>query len=160
MSTIPLRYWWLSEAIKIENFEDAPDRLILCVNTRSQGREAGLDLYEALEDEDIYWDEHEAGRYLEYGRLGKSLSEIEDIKTPSGETLFQSPIPLLLLDPEELQEVAYHILGRHLKRYEIRPVVEVLRRYINAQINWDNVLRDSLILSHDLDLLDVQENIY
>ena len=149
----PLRYWWLSQAINLG--DDIPDRLILAVNTRTQGEEAGFDLYQALEAEDIFWDEHEAASYVEYASFGKRLSEIEDIKTPAGAVLFEKPpIPLLQLDHEELQEVAYHLLGRQLKSHEITAVGKTLRQYLNALVDWDFVLRDSLVLTQELGLLD------
>jgi hypothetical protein len=151
----PLRYWWLSDAIPIGGYEDIPDRLILGINTRARGEEAGFDLYQALEAEDIYWNEHEAASYREYALLGKRLSEVADIQTPSGESLFDHPpIPLLQLDHEELQEVAYEMLGRQLKRHEVTAVSETLKQHLQAQINWDTTLRDSLITTYELGLLD------
>jgi hypothetical protein len=151
----PLRYWWLSDAMPIGGYEDIPDRLILGLNTRAGDEEAGFDLYQALEAEDIYWDEHEAASYREYALLGKRLSEVADIQTPSGESLFdQLPIPLLQLDHKELQEVAYQMLGRQLKSHEVTAVSETLKQHLQAQINWDTTLRDSLITTYELGLLD------
>jgi hypothetical protein len=151
----PLRYWWLSDAMPIGGYEDIPDRLILGLNTRAHDEEAGFDLYQALEAEDIYWDEHEAASYREYALLGKRLSEVADIQTPSGESLFdQLPIPLLQLDHEELQDVAYEMLGRQLKSHEVTAVSETLKQHLQAQIDWESTLRDSLVTTHELGLLD------
>jgi hypothetical protein len=38
----PVRYWWLSQAIDIQNI---PDRLIVCVHHPSKDENAGMDLY-------------------------------------------------------------------------------------------------------------------
>ena len=55
---------------------------------------------------------------------------------------------------EELQEVAYQMLSRQLKSHEITTVGNTLKQYLNALIDWDFVLRDSLVLTQELGLLD------
>ena len=40
----PVRYWWLSQAMNIQN---SPDRLITCVHHPANDENAGLDLYDA-----------------------------------------------------------------------------------------------------------------
>jgi hypothetical protein len=60
----------------------------------------------------------------------------------------------LQLDHEELQEVAYQMLRRQLKSHEVTAVSETLKQHLQAQIDWDATLRDSLTQTHELGLLD------
>jgi hypothetical protein len=53
----PVRYWWLSQAMGPQG---NPDRLIVCVHHPSMAEDAGMDLYEALEERQVTWDGLEA----------------------------------------------------------------------------------------------------
>ena len=59
----PVRYWWLSEAMDLQ---DAPDRLIVCVHHPSLAEDAGMDLYSALskiaQKHEVAWDSLEAAQ--------------------------------------------------------------------------------------------------
>jgi hypothetical protein len=81
----PVRYWWLSEAV---NLEDSPDRLIVCVHHPASDENAGMDLFEALKAEGISWDDLEAANVEEYRQYGKPLAQLESITTSAGTRLF------------------------------------------------------------------------
>ncbi|MCK4978632.1 MAG: hypothetical protein KAS36_16980 [Anaerolineales bacterium] len=81
----PVRYWWLSEAMELQGF---PDRLIVCVHHPSTSEDAGMDLYDALEEQEINWDDMEAAALDEYRYLGKSVAEPGNIRRPGGAFLF------------------------------------------------------------------------
>ena len=71
-----MRYWWLSEAVELR---DHPDRLIVCVHHPSLESDAGMDLYEALKEQQISWDDLEAAAVGEYRLLGKPIEGPEVI---------------------------------------------------------------------------------
>ena len=73
----PVRYWWLSQAMDIQN---CPDRLIVCVHHSSGGENAGMDLYERLHTRGTEYEELEAAAMEEYVFLGKGVSTVETIK--------------------------------------------------------------------------------
>jgi hypothetical protein len=72
----PLRYWWLSQAVDLQG---SPDRLIVCVHHPSMAEDAGMDLYEALEERQVTWDGLEAAAVDEYRLLGKPVEGPEVI---------------------------------------------------------------------------------
>ena len=73
----PVRYWWLSEAMDLQ---DAPDRLIVCVHHPSLGENAGMDLYntlrQAAQKHKTAWDDLEAAQVDEYREFGKIVTSI------------------------------------------------------------------------------------
>ena len=81
----PVRYWWLSEALELQGF---PDRLIVCVHHPSSSEDAGMDLYDALEEQEITWDDLEAAALDEYRYLGKQIADSRNIRWPDGACLF------------------------------------------------------------------------
>ena len=81
----PLRYWWLSDALYLD---DAPDRLIVCVHHAATGENAGMDLYTALKEQEIEWDFLEAAAVDEYRVLGNSVEDTEKLLDPDGTPLF------------------------------------------------------------------------
>lgn len=85
----PVRYWWLSEAINIGGH---PDRLIVCVHHAVQGENAGLDLYNALQELDTKWDALESASIEEYAIFGKPIKNSHDILQPDDSQLFPNPI--------------------------------------------------------------------
>jgi hypothetical protein len=58
-----MRYWWLSDAIDIEGY---PDRLIVCVHHPSSSEDAGKDLFNALEEKNVFRGDLEAAALDEY----------------------------------------------------------------------------------------------
>ena len=60
---LPARYWWLSQVIDLQ---DNPDWLIVCVHHRSGSMDAGMDLYGALAEHEVAWDDLEAVAVDEY----------------------------------------------------------------------------------------------
>jgi hypothetical protein len=81
----PMRYWWLSQAIDLRG---SPDRLIVCVHHPSSAEDAGMDLYEALRERQVSWDDMEAAAVDEYRLLGKPVEGLEVICRPDGTPLF------------------------------------------------------------------------
>lgn len=81
----PVRYWWLSQAMALE---DAPDRLIVCVHHDSYSEEAGLDLYDALKDQEVQWDFLEAASIEEYCAYGRVTEGAHAVRMPDGTPLF------------------------------------------------------------------------
>jgi hypothetical protein len=77
----PVRYWWLSQAMEIQ---DSPDRLIVCVHHPSNDENAGMDLYSALQERQVFYDELDAAVVEEYVYLGRRVANIEDIAQPEG----------------------------------------------------------------------------
>jgi len=81
----PVRYWWLSQAVHLDG---AQDRLIVCVHHASSSGDAGMDLYDALTEQETEWDFLEAAAVMEYGVFGTLLEGIEAIEGPDGTLLF------------------------------------------------------------------------
>ncbi len=81
----PARYWWLSEAVNLQGF---PDRLIVCVHHPSFAPNAGMDLCQALREDQVAWDELEAASPIEYLQLGKFIRGLEDLRDSDGRPLF------------------------------------------------------------------------
>src|SRR5262245_60530799 len=75
----PVRYWWLSEAMVLD---DMPDRLIVCVHHPVFGENAGMDLYTALTKQQTRWDDFEAATIEEYDYLGKPITTHVGIRQP------------------------------------------------------------------------------
>ena len=85
----PVRYWWLSEVIELQDY---PNRLIVCVHHPSATEDAGMDLYEALKEHQATWDDLEAAAVDEYQYLGKPIKGPADIRWPNKTSLFpQAP---------------------------------------------------------------------
>lgn len=82
----PVRYWWLSQAMDIEN---GPDRLIVCAHHPSNDENAGMDLYDTLQARHVSYDELNAAALEEYVYLGRRVANIENIDQPNGLPLFQ-----------------------------------------------------------------------
>ncbi len=81
----PLRYWWLSQAMDIMG---SPDRLIVCVHHPGGNSDAGMDLYQALHNEGVTWDDLEAAAMDEYMFLGTTIRSHGEIITPDARPLF------------------------------------------------------------------------
>jgi len=133
----PVRYWWLSEAMELQ---DSPDRLIICVHHPAYGENAGMDLFEALTQQRIVWDEMDAAVVEEYGQLGKPLQDTSGIYTPDKTPLFSPATGKLSVeqaDPRtnegeavftltraDIQAVAQEEIGRKLTDGEIEAVMD------------------------------------
>lgn len=77
----PVRYWWLSQAMEIQN---SPDRLIVCVHHPTNDENTGMDLYDALHERNVTYAELEAASMAEYVFLGRRVANIENIDQPDG----------------------------------------------------------------------------
>ena len=124
----PVRYWWLSEAMDLQ---DAPDRLVVCVHHPSSAEDAGMDLYTALskiaQKHKVAWDELEAAQVDEYRQLGKAVADPGNIFEPDGTSVFPEPEIesedlLYTLTREDVQFVADALLGRTLSDDEMTAV--------------------------------------
>ena len=85
----PIRYWWLSDAMDLQN---CPDRLIVCIHHPSRSEDAGMDLYDALTDLKIEWDDLDAAALDEYCCFGKPVAGLDDVLTSQGQALFDPGI--------------------------------------------------------------------
>jgi len=81
----PVRYWWLSAAMDIR---DEPDRLIVCVHHPVISENAGMDLYEKLQELHVEWDDLDAATVEEYLLLSRPIAEPNGIAWPDGRALF------------------------------------------------------------------------
>ncbi len=70
-----VHYWWLSDAMELQG---SSDRLIICVHHPSYSEDAGMDLYDALKEKDITWDDLESAVVDEYRYLGNPIQELGD----------------------------------------------------------------------------------
>jgi hypothetical protein len=127
----PVRYWWLSDALELHGF---PDRLIVCVHHPSAAEDAGMNLYDALKEKEVTWDDLEAAVVNEYRDLGKPATELGDLRSPFGDWLFPHAIPeekrlpypentLLLITREDVREELQGRLGRELTEKELSAVL-------------------------------------
>ena len=83
----PVRYWWLSQAMDIQ---DDPDRLIVCVHHPSHDENAGMDLYGLLHEKQVSFTELDSAVREEYVFLGKVLANSETILKPDGLPIFRT----------------------------------------------------------------------
>ena len=83
----PVRYWWLSQAMDLMG---SPDRLIICVHHPGGSSNAGMDLYQALHDGGVTWDDLEAAAMDEYLFLGQTICSHGEITNPDARPLFPS----------------------------------------------------------------------
>jgi len=138
----PVRYWWLSEAMDLQ---DSADRLIVCVHHPAESEEAGMELYDALKDRQVAWDELEAAAVDEYRELGKSIKSPNSIYEPDGFSLFPesetATEALYILTREDLQTVAEEQLGRKLSVEEVKVVAEVLPEHVDWFNSIDAAIR-------------------
>jgi hypothetical protein len=84
----PIRYWWLSQTMDLMG---SPDRLIICVHHPGGSSDAGMDLYQALHDGGVMWDDLEAAAMDEYMWLGVPIQGLSDVAQPDGLPLFPPP---------------------------------------------------------------------
>src|SRR5450759_4397138 len=82
----PVRYWWLSQAMDIQN---SPDRLIVCVHHPRNDENAGMDLYGILRERHVSYTELDSAVWEEYICLGRRVAIIGDLDQPNGLPLFQ-----------------------------------------------------------------------
>jgi len=78
----PVRYWWLSQAM---NIQDNPDRLIVCVHHPNHDENAGMDLLDSLYAKQVLFDELDAAVREEYVFLGRRVVGVEGICKANGE---------------------------------------------------------------------------
>lgn len=89
----PSRFWWLSDIMDLEN---SADRLIVCVHHASLSADAGMDLYQALKEQQVSWTELERAQAVEYLIAGRPLNGLEDLRTPDGNPLFPHENPAVV----------------------------------------------------------------
>ncbi len=64
------------------------DRLIICVHHPSTAFDAGMDLYDALTEQECRWDDLEAAALFEYLSYGQPISNTLRIRLPTGLLLY------------------------------------------------------------------------
>ncbi len=142
----PVRYWWLSEAVDLQ---DAPDRLIVCVHHPSSAEDAGMDLYSTMskiaQKHEVAWDELEAAQVDEYRQFGKAVADPGNIFEPDGTPVFPEPEVesanlLYTLTKEDVQFVAEALLGRGLSGDEMTAVA----RRIPGDIDWITAVENAI----------------
>jgi len=124
----PVAYWWLSEAMDLEN---TPDRLILCVRHLSLADDSSGDLYSPLahaaEKHKIIWDEVSLADGEEFREFGKLITSPGSIFEPDGRPLFPEPETdaelLFTLTRDDVQFAAQEEIGRDLNDDELKAVV-------------------------------------
>ena len=84
----PVRYWWLSDAMDLQGYLD---QLIVCVHHSSSSEDAGMDLYEALREAQVEWDDLDAAALEEYRDIGRPVDDISKFALPGGNRLFPEP---------------------------------------------------------------------
>ena len=165
----PVRFWWLSEAVDLQGF---PDRLIVCVHHSSISEDAGMDLYEALKEKEVKWHELEAAAVTEYAFLGQPVHGLDSISRPDGSQLYPSeveetdivlseakgleePVMLLPLELEDVRLTAVEQLGRELDEAEMEIVTDHLKKMMDAQIEWQFMVRQSIEDCVELGLISI-----
>lgn len=139
----PIRYWWLSDAMELQ---DCPDRLIVCVHHPSTSENAGMDLYDKLKEKQVVWDDLESAAMDEYSILGAPVIGPANLRSPNGERLFphatledddttQSEETLLTITAEDVREEAEDYLGRELTDKELSAVLEKFKKSLEY-LDW------------------------
>ena len=81
--TFPTRFMFVME------LRGHPDRLIVCVHHSSLTEDVGMDLYDALMEHQVTWDDLESAAVEEYHLLGKPVEGPEVVCRSDG-TFFSS----------------------------------------------------------------------
>jgi hypothetical protein len=150
----PVRYWWLSDATELA---DRPDRLIVCVHHPRSDENAGMDLYNALSDRRVSWDELDTATVEEYVMLSRPVDGPGSIQRPNGAALFSAlepqvsaeqhesdsrdDNPLLAITLGDIQTAAWNAINRPLTRDEVKTVVSDLAN----SMAWQEVVRDAIV---------------
>ncbi|MFC2054335.1 hypothetical protein ACFLV7_08575 [Chloroflexota bacterium] len=146
-----VRYWWLSDAMELQG---SPDRLIICVHHPSDSEDAGINLYDALKEKDVTWDDLESAVVDEYRYLGNPVQELGDFCSPYGNWLFPQavteerrlPYPedaMLLITSENVREELRERLGREVTDVELNSVLIWLRKALD-NLGWTFYLDEAL----------------
>lgn len=146
----PIRHWWLSDAMLLQG---SPDRLIVCIHHPSQSEDAGIDLYDALKEKGIRWDDLEAAVVEEYRSLGRPVEDLEDIRSATGDILFPHPtaenkdtsqeLPLFTITVEDVRSEAEHYLDRALTDEELSVVLERFKNNL-VYLDWRPYLDEAI----------------
>ena len=151
----PVRYWWLSSAMDLQG---SPDRLIVCVHHPSRSEDAGMDLYNALRQKEISWDDLEAAALEEYHFLGKPVKELGDLHLPEGKILFTSHqvgseslnamVTLLTITSEDMRDETESRLGRDLTGDEFAFLLAQFRKTLDW-MDWTHYLEEAIRLCQE-----------
>jgi hypothetical protein len=167
----PVRFWWLSDAVDLQGF---PDRLIVCVHHPSMTEDAGMDLYEALKEKEVSWNELEAAGVNEYAFLGQPVDKLDSISKPNGSPLYASevedveqasprakdlaePVVLLPLELADVRLTAVEQLGRELNEAEMEMVAAHLTKTMDEPTEWALRVRQSIGDCVELGLIQVDK---
>jgi hypothetical protein len=149
----PVRYWWLSEALDLQ---DSPDRLIVCVHHPSRSADAGLDLYENLKEEEVTWDDLDAAALEEYVQLGKPVVKVDDLRLPDGRMLYPDAIlgerahahdwqatALFIISVDAVREASQERLGRDLTGEEFAAILVKFQKNLDW-LDWTIYLDEAI----------------
>ena len=137
--------------------QDFPDRLIVCVHHPSVSEDAGMDLYDALKEKKVTWDDLEAAVVHEYRHLGKPAKELGDLRSPFGNWLIPHAIPeekrlpcpenaLILITREHVREELQERLGREVTEEELSAVLAYFNKALD-HLGWTIYLDKALNMS-------------
>ena len=70
------------------DLQGSPDRLIVCVHHPSHSENSGIDLYDALKEKGVNWNELDSAVVEEYVYYGKPLDSSADLIDPDGRRIF------------------------------------------------------------------------
>jgi hypothetical protein len=147
----PVRHWWLSDAMDLQG---CPDRLIVCIHHPSGLENAGMDLYDALRENDVKWDDLEAAVVEEYSSLGKQVESLIDLRAADGNRLFpistqetedvsQPEDTIFTITEEDVREEAESCLSRELTDEEIPAVLERFKKNLEY-LDWRSYLDEAI----------------
>ena len=118
------------------DLQGSPDRLIVCVHVPSRSQDAGMDLYNALKQEEASWDDLEAAMTDEYRVFGKHVKGLDDLRLPSGKLLYpyasrieesnqqsKQAEPVFLITQDDVREQAEEAVGRGLTDEELNALL-------------------------------------
>jgi hypothetical protein len=137
----PVRYWWLSDAVEMDEAEVvSSDRLIVCVHHPSADENAGMDLYTALYKNKVTYSELERASLDEYVMHSRRVRDAGDILRPDGIQLFPKPYepehvkmrdidPVVLYTYGDVRSVAQEALGHQLGDDDMLALSEEMREH-------------------------------
>jgi len=113
-----------------------------------------MDLYDALKEKEVTWDDLEAAAVDEYRHLGKPARELGDVRSPFGNWLFPHAIPevkrlpypenaLLLITREHVREELEDRLGREVTEEELSAVLVYFNKALD-HLGWTFYLDEAL----------------
>ncbi|MFC1878925.1 hypothetical protein ACFLZW_03330 [Chloroflexota bacterium] len=160
-----VRYWWLSDAMELQGF---PDRLIVCVHHPTASEDAGMDLYDALKEKGVNWDDLEAAAIDEYRYIGNPVFELGELRSPYGNWLFPDAVSkekrqphstdaLIVITQDDIRTELQERLGREPTDEELAVVLPWFQKALE-QLGWAFYLDAALQMSVEARWTDLEKN--